>query len=253
VWNRRNLILAVFSCCAFMPGVASGQIKPSAPEQSLFNAANRERMAMGIKPLKWDQSLAAAAHTHALRMAQQNDLSHQFPGEPSMEDRAVKTGARFSSLAENIAEGPQADTIHAEWMESPPHRANLLDPQMDSLGVAVVEKNGTLFAVEDFAQIIVILSLAEQEKGVSAGLQLQGLKVIAANQDARQTCLLNEGFTGKVRPGYIAHYTTPSLNAIPDLLEEQIKTGQYHSAEVGACVGKDTTDFTLYRLAILLF
>jgi hypothetical protein len=36
-------------------------------------------------------------------------------------------------------------------MNSPPHRANILDPELDSLGVAVVERNGELFAVQDFA------------------------------------------------------------------------------------------------------
>ena len=36
-------------------------------------------------------------------------------------------------------------------MNSPPHRANILDPEMDSLGVAVIERNGELFAVQDFA------------------------------------------------------------------------------------------------------
>ncbi len=61
-------------------------------------------------------------------MAAQNTLSHQLPGEPGMADRASQAGARFSSLAENVAEGPSAESIHRQWMNSPPHRANLLDP-----------------------------------------------------------------------------------------------------------------------------
>ena len=68
-----------------------------------------------------------------------------------MADRASQAGARFSSLAENVAEGPSAEAIHREWMNSPPHRANLLDPQLDSVGIAVAERNGILFAVEDFS------------------------------------------------------------------------------------------------------
>jgi uncharacterized protein YkwD len=57
----------------------------------------------------------------------------------------------FISAAENVAQGPTAAVIHQEWMNSPPHRENLLDPELDSMGVAVVARNGELFAVQDFA------------------------------------------------------------------------------------------------------
>ncbi len=102
------------------------------PAQTLFESANHERTAHGLAPLKWSATLAGAARQHALRMAARNTLSHQLPGEPGMADRASQAGARFSSLAENIAEGPSAEGIHKQWMNSPPHRANLLDAQLDS-------------------------------------------------------------------------------------------------------------------------
>jgi uncharacterized protein YkwD len=38
-------------------------------------------------------------------------------------------------------------------MNSPPHRANILDREMDSIGVGVVERNRQFFAVEDFSQL----------------------------------------------------------------------------------------------------
>src|SRR6202140_5642056 len=120
--------------------------------QILFESANHERAAQGLAPLKWSVTLATAARQHALGMAAQNTLSHQLPGEPGMAERAAQAGARFSSLAENVAEGPSAESLHRQWMNSPPHRANLLDPQLDSVGIAVAERNGVLFAVEDFSQ-----------------------------------------------------------------------------------------------------
>jgi len=43
--------------------------------------------------------------------------------------------------------------VHKEFMNSPNHRANILDRDMDSVGIAVVERGGKLFAVEDFAQV----------------------------------------------------------------------------------------------------
>ena len=68
--------------------------------------------------LRWDPALAAAAHQHALRMAQANQLSHQFPGEPPVQDRARQAGARFSVIAENVAQGPSVAGLHTQWMNS---------------------------------------------------------------------------------------------------------------------------------------
>jgi uncharacterized protein YkwD len=125
--------------------------KPSAAEQTLFDSANRERQSRGLRPLKWNAQLAAAAQAHAQKMAETGTLSHQFSGEMDMGTRIRVAGVRFNSAAENVALGTTAAGIHAQWMNSPAHRGNILDPQMDSLGVSVVARGGQLFAVQDFA------------------------------------------------------------------------------------------------------
>ncbi|MBV8513824.1 MAG: hypothetical protein JO260_00860, partial [Acidobacteria bacterium] len=84
-------------------------------ERALLEDANRERVAQGLVPLRWNANLAAAAHAHALQMAQHNTLSHQFAGEAPLQDRAHSAGARFTEVAENVAEGPSAEMIHASW------------------------------------------------------------------------------------------------------------------------------------------
>src|ERR1700688_1194504 len=165
------------SILTFCPPPVRAQENGSA--QILFESANHERAAHGLGPLKWSATLAAAARQHALRMATQNTLSHQLSGEPGMVDRASQAGARFSSLAENIAEGPSAEGIHQEWMNSPPHRANLLDPQLDSVGIAVAGRNGALFAVEDFSRAAGKLSVEEQEGIVDAKLRSRGLRLLS--------------------------------------------------------------------------
>src|ERR1700686_1606591 len=65
------------------------QAEVSSAERALFDALNRER---------------------ASRMAQRNVLSHQLPGEPQVQDRATKAGARFTTIAENIAVAPNSAT-----------------------------------------------------------------------------------------------------------------------------------------------
>ena len=168
--------------------VVHAQPETASAERALFDAANRERTAQGLPTLRWDDSLANAARNHALLMAQRNTLSHQFPGEAALQDRARLGGARFTEIAENVAEGPTAEVIHSSWMHSPPHRANLLDPELTAIGIAVVATsprdasgfggNGMLFAVEDFSQSVANLDVVEQEKEVSAALASRGLQVV---------------------------------------------------------------------------
>ena len=225
----------------------------SGPEQTLFESANRERRAHRLGPLKWSASLAEAARQHAMRMAEQNILSHQLPGEPGMANRASQAGARFSLLAENVAVGPSAEGIHKQWMNSPPHRANLLDAQVDSVGIAVAERHGDLFAVEDFSLAVGNLSVEDQERIIDEKLRSLGLRLLTHTSDARRSCALDNGYAGSHVPSFVLHYATPDLQKLPDLLEQRIKTGRYHSAVVGACSGGAKTGFSNYRIAVLLF
>jgi hypothetical protein len=240
-----------------MPGVsaqsAGAQGKTAGAEQTLWQLANRERAAQGLAPLKWSATLAEAARDHALRMAQQNTLSHQLPGEPGLAERASRAGARFSALAENVAEGPSTGGIHVQWMNSAAHRANLLDPQLDSVGIAVADRNGTLFAVEDFSAAFDDMSIREQERLVEAQLQTRGLRLLNYTDDARRSCVLDNGYAGSRQPSFVLHYATSDLETLPDMLEQRIKTGKYRSAAVGACPSSGKLGFSSYRIAVLLF
>jgi uncharacterized protein YkwD len=121
-------------------------------ERDLFAAVNQARRAQGLTPLRWDESLATAARRHANVMAERGSAQHGFEGEPSLSARVKQAGAHFSWLSENVIQGPSTEFIHVQFMKSPPHRANILDRDMDSIGIGVVEQGGQLFAVEDLSQ-----------------------------------------------------------------------------------------------------
>jgi len=241
------------------------QAPHGSPEQILFDAANHERAAQKLHPLKWDKALAQAASEHAKRMAQQNTLSHQLPGEEDFKARALRAGARFSSLAENIAEGPDAPGIHQQWMNSPPHRENLLDPKLDSIGVAVADHNGELFAVEDFSLGVADLTLEEQELRVASILidknlhvmnDVRGKALIDARTtiaEARNACVQTGKYVGTRRNAFVVRFTTADLTHLPDSLTQQLRRNEFHSAAVGACAPTSRSDFSNYRLAVLLF
>jgi hypothetical protein len=236
---------------AFSAPPARGQEK--GPGQILFESANHERAAHGLAPLKWSAELASAAHQHALRMAAQNALSHQLPGEPGMVDRASQAGAHFISLAENVAEGPSAKSIHKQWMNSPAHRANLLDPHLDSVGIAAADRAGVLFAVEDFSSAVETLTLEKEEGIVGAKLRSRGLRLLSDTSDARRSCVLDNGYAGSHEPSFIMHYATTDLQTLPDLLEQRIRSAKYHAAVVGACRSDAKIGLSMYRVAVLLY
>ena len=131
---------------------AYGEMPVLRVERELFASVNQARRAQGLSPLRWDESLATAARRHAEVMAEHRSAQHGFEGEPSLSARVKQAGVHFSWLAENVIQGPSPEFIHEQFMKSPPHRANILDRDMDSIGVGVVEQGTQLFVVEDFSQ-----------------------------------------------------------------------------------------------------
>ncbi len=222
------------------------------PENALLEAANHSRAAAGLLALQWDAALAAAAREHAVRMVQQNTLSHQFPGEMPLQDRAKQTGARFSLIAENVAEGPSVLGLHTQWMNSAPHRANLLDHELNAVGIAVVQSGNMFFAVEDFSAAVPMLDLDAQERQVGSQLAAHGLRLLSSSDVARKTCEMDRGWAGQ-RPVNVIRYETSDLSRLPADIEQRVQGGIYRSAAVGACEANGSAGFTRYRIAILLY
>ncbi|HEY1656853.1 MAG TPA: CAP domain-containing protein [Candidatus Sulfotelmatobacter sp.] len=137
--------------CA-MGVAAQSRSNSTEAELSLLESVNHARKDQGLPGLHWNNELASAARKHAGVMAQHGSAEHGFPGEPGLAARATQAGAKFSWLSENVCEGARVEAIEEQFMNSPKHRANILDSDMDSVGIGVVERDGQLFAVEDFAK-----------------------------------------------------------------------------------------------------
>ena len=258
---RTTMRLVTFLCASLLSAMlfssaiyaaAASRPPSNSAEGLLFDAANRERTANGLQPFQWDEALAAAARLHAERMAQHNTLSHQFPGEAPLQDRARQTGARFSLIAENVAEGPTPQGLHTQWMNSAPHRANLLDHDLNSVGIAVIRSGNLYFAVQDFSVGVPHLSFREQETQISSQLEALGVHVADASGDARKTCAMDRGWAGQ-RPGAVLRYETSTLSNLPDDIEQKLRAGKFHAAAVGACEATGSGTFTRFRVAIVLY
>ena len=224
----------------------------SVAEEYLLSSINAERAAAGLLAVKFDRSLQSAAHGHAAEMARTSTLSHRLQGESDLSSRGAAAGARFSRITENVAVGPSVTTMHGALMQSPHHRENILDAQVDSIGIAVVEMDGSLWAVEDFSRGVETLSLAEQEHRVSSALQ--GLQVQAApTAEARATCGLTSGYVGS-RPAFTMRYTTGDLMHLPEQLLARMRDLAVRSAAVGACASaNDVGKFASYNIAVVVY
>ncbi len=242
-----------------MPALAqqgTGQVIPTAAEQ-LFALANRSRADSGAGRLVWDQALADAARQHCLRMAAEGPIAHRYGGEPDVSERAGQAGAHFSLIEENVALAPTPEEIHDEWMHSPGHRANLLNPAVDRVGIAVVASRGELYAVADYARGVQTLSPAQVEARVAGLIRPSGVAILNNPGQARAACALDHGLPesqGGPQPQFVMRWQGADLNRLPQILVEKLASGQYRRASVGSCPAQVSQgDFTAYRLAVLLY
>ena len=248
LWLRWLALLALlFLAQSVLPAQ-----QPSGDEKFLMDAANRERAERGTAALKWDPTLAEAAQRHAREMAKRENISHRFPGEPELKDRARAAGARFSQVAENVAEAPDVSSIHINWMLSPGHSANILNPRLNSIGIAVEKRGEEYFAVQDFSAAVPALDAAEQEKQVGALLASRGLRILRDSEDARRACAHGAGTAG-AHAKAVVHFETPNLRELPPQLVKMVDAGRFDSATVGACEPKDDGAFTMFRIAVLFY
>ena len=239
--------------CAAAAAGAQLSVAPTVSEQYLLAAANADRAARGLSALHIDDHLALGARLHAYEMAKHRGISHQFPGEADLAKRAGDSGAHFSLVTENVAEASNSALIHDLWMHSAGHRANLLDPQVDAVGIAVVQDHGQLYAVEDFARTVAKIPLDRQEATVGELIAATGVSVAPTTETARQTCEMSTGFAGRRQPWFVMRYTAADLHRLPEELSSRLASGKYHEAEVGACVSGKQSPFTSYNVAVLLY
>lgn len=257
--DRIPRLLAAFVLAAligmwFAPRAYSAPAgRPStSAEQVLYDAVNRERASLGLQQLQWDTALANAARLHTTLLAEHDALSHRFNGEADLQTRLRLAGATFRLVAENVAQAPDVQSLHIAWMNSPPHRANILDPQVNSIGIAIERRGEQYFATQDFSASVVQLNREEQEQEVARLLQANGLGVIANPEEARKNCDQSRAFY-TTQPVSISRFETSDLGRLPNELARMAASGRYRRAAVGACEVPTVTPFARFRLTVILY
>ncbi|GAA6616824.1 CAP domain-containing protein [Scytonema sp. NUACC26] len=104
--------------------------------QSILELTNIERQKAGLQPVQLSDKLNNSAQTHVQNMATKDFFNHTDPNGASVGDRAKAAGFQYSAIAENIAVGQSTpQQVFQGWMNSSGHRANILNPAYQFLGV----------------------------------------------------------------------------------------------------------------------
>lgn len=114
---------------------------------TVLRRLNRERHHGGIRTLKHSRPLQASATARARAMARSGRLAHGKWWKVLYRF----AGRRFGHVGENIASGQDttAEVVGA-WMDSAPHRANILDPGYSHVGVGTAQRRGVTYWVTHF-------------------------------------------------------------------------------------------------------
>ena len=111
-------------------------------ELAFVTKVNAARKARGLNALPVRAGLTDKAHQHSAAMARRGRLYHSD----------LSRICCYLAVAENIAVGYTVSGVHGGLMNSPAHRANILDRRWRGLGVGVVKSGGRLWVTQVFRQ-----------------------------------------------------------------------------------------------------
>jgi uncharacterized protein YkwD len=136
------LTAALLAALTGLVGVAPASATTTR-EARMIARINYARATHGLPPLHVSGDLTAAARTHSASMASSSQLFHSS---------TLSSLCCYRLIAENVGEGGTLAIVHQAFMNSAPHRANILNSRVGQVGVGVVSSDGQLWITEVFRQ-----------------------------------------------------------------------------------------------------
>jgi len=243
--KMNRIIFAIILQALALGGVAQAP-EPPTPEQQLLTLLNLERRQAHLTVFQWDAKVAEAAQAHSQMLANRRMLSHQFAGEPELMRRVSSTGARFSSVAENVAVAADAEEAHLALMMSPGHRANILNPDYNAVGISVARVNKEIYVTEDFAHVVAAYSAEEFRQGVIAAFNrmrvAHRLGPIDSHADAgldQEACKshtdLERVLLGTSQATRATMFNATEPDKLPPALDQAASDVLLHRMSIGVC------------------
>ena len=125
-----------------LPVQDTAAFDPAAAE----SLVNSYRVQKGLKPLRLNTKLSDAAMKHSLDLAKSDRISHYGSDGSDSWDRVMRTGYRARVTAENVGTGQASiREVFRGWQNSRDHNTNLLLPDAEEMGIAMVHNPKTQF------------------------------------------------------------------------------------------------------------
>lgn len=112
---------------------------PAAAHDTILEAMNRERTARGLRPLRMNAQLSAAAGDRVRDMFAKRYFDHVAPDGLEPFVWATNRGYRYRIIGENLALGFRGTAVVDGWMRSRGHRENILQQRFDEVGIAIAD------------------------------------------------------------------------------------------------------------------
>jgi hypothetical protein len=162
---RRWVLVMLFAVATIQPltGLAradeAGTTDDPSGAAALLVRVNGERASNGLPPLTPRNDVTEIAQGHSRRMAGQRQIFHN----DDYFTAATRDRLGASALGENVAFAGSVTDAHDELMQSPAHRANILDPRFTIAGFAVSSgADGLVYVTEDFAAVKATAAIAAE-------------------------------------------------------------------------------------------
>jgi uncharacterized protein YkwD len=147
----------VRACATPAPAPAPAPVTATNDVLKVANACttlvNKERAARGLKAVAVELRVQNAAQLHSTYQASIRTMTHKNAKGADAGARLLAAGYKWRTWAENVAAGQTGCTpVMSAWMNSPGHKANILNPAMVHIGVAAAKgSNGVLYWTMDLA------------------------------------------------------------------------------------------------------
>ncbi|MBX9767184.1 MAG: CAP domain-containing protein [Bdellovibrionales bacterium] len=118
------------------PSLSALSVAIKSPEaKRAFDLVNQVRVSAGLAALRFEGVCQRAAQEHTENMISQNFFAHETPQE-SFRERMTRWDLLRFVAGENLAQTGSPEEAIDGWMNSPPHRKNILSEHFRSSGMA---------------------------------------------------------------------------------------------------------------------
>ncbi|KAJ0405817.1 hypothetical protein ATCC90586_008471 [Pythium insidiosum] len=154
----RRLALYCVALVAFATGVDAQSLRglqayPSASafSKQMLDAVNAERANVGLPQLCYNKKLNAAAQAHSEDQARYKQMTHTGSDGSSLGQRVTAQNFVWSNVGENVAAGQRdVASVMEGWMNSPGHRANILNKEFKFFGMGYSTGGETPYWTQNF-------------------------------------------------------------------------------------------------------